>query len=144
MAAEIVETTRLFARTAARLDPAGVLLVAESDSGVTGTIEMSPYVTTVDWQESALVAFERGYVKLELPAPLANNRPGRVEILRDPGGGAAPETIVPTLPWVHAMRQQAINFVKVCKGEMKPPCDAAEAVEDLKVARDYIRLRFGK
>jgi len=42
------------------------------------------------------------------------------------------------------MRQQAMNFVKVCRGEMAPPCDAAEAAEDLKVARQYIRLRFGK
>jgi hypothetical protein len=41
------------------------------------------------------------------------------------------------------MRQQAINFVKVCKGEMPPPCDAAEAVQDLVVAREYIRMRSG-
>jgi len=42
------------------------------------------------------------------------------------------------------MWQQAIHFVKVCRGEMPPPCDAAEAVEDLKAAREYVRLRFGK
>jgi hypothetical protein len=47
------------------------------------------------------------------------------------------------MPWVHAMRQQAIHFVKVCKGEMNPPCDAAEAVEDLKVALQYIKLWKG-
>ncbi|MFH2068481.1 MAG: Gfo/Idh/MocA family oxidoreductase, partial [Candidatus Omnitrophota bacterium] len=52
-------------------DKAGVLFVAESRSGITGTIEMTPYQTTLDWQESALVCFEKGYVKLELPAPLA-------------------------------------------------------------------------
>jgi hypothetical protein len=38
----------------------------------------------------------------------------------------------------------AINFVKVCRGEMAPPCAAAEAVEDLKIARDYIRMWKGK
>ncbi|MDI7277950.1 MAG: Gfo/Idh/MocA family oxidoreductase, partial [Anaerolineae bacterium] len=48
-------------------DRAGILLVAESESGVTGTIEMSPYSTTVDWHESALVAFARGYVRIDLP-----------------------------------------------------------------------------
>ena len=69
-------------------DPSGVLLAGASASGVACAIEMTPYRTTVDWQESALVAFEKGYVKLELPAPLASNRPGRVEILRDPGDGA--------------------------------------------------------
>ena len=62
--------------------PSGVLLAVESASGIAGVIEMSPYQTSIDWQESILVAFEHGYVKIELPAPLASNRPGRVEILR--------------------------------------------------------------
>ncbi|NLH99193.1 MAG: Gfo/Idh/MocA family oxidoreductase [Chthonomonadales bacterium] len=124
-------------------DPSGVMLAATSASGVCGVIEMSPYTTTIDWQESALVAFEHGYVKLTLPAPLASNRPGAVELLRDPGG-KTPETIVPMLPWVHAMRQQAINFVRAVKGEGPPMCEAAEALEDLLIAREYIRLATGK
>ncbi len=122
-------------------DRGGVLFVAESAGGVTGTIEMSPYQTSIDWQESALVCFEKGYVKLELPAPLAANRPGRVELFRDPGRGATPETVIPQLPWVHAMRQQAINFLRAIRGEIKPLTTATEALEDLRVARAYIRLR---
>ncbi len=124
-------------------DPSGVLMVVASNEGVTGTIEMSPYRTTVDWQESALAAFEYGYVKIELPAPLASNRPGRVEILRDPGNGVEPTTVAPSLPWIHAMRQQAMNFVAAIRGEARPPCEAAEALEDLRVAREYIRLLTG-
>ena len=120
-------------------DPSGVLFVAQSESGVTGTVEMSPYMTTVDWQESAMIAFEHGYIKVDLPAPLASNRPGRVEILRDPGKNATPETVVPQLPWIHAMRQQAINFVQAVKGESTPLCKAQDALDDLKVAREYIR-----
>jgi predicted dehydrogenase len=119
-------------------DPAGVLLVAESDSGITGTIEMSPYTTTIDWQESALVCFQHGWVKIELPAPVASNRPGKVEVYRDPGNGVQPELVSPTLPWVHAMRQQAMNFVAAIRGERPPMCVAQEALEDLKVARQYI------
>lgn len=125
-------------------DPSGVMMAVTSESGVCGVIEMSPYTTTLDWQESALVAFEHGYVRIDLPAPLASNRPGRVEILRDPGGGMTPETVVPQLPWVHAMKQQAINFVRAVKGEMPPMCEAHEAMEDLKVAREYIRLQRGR
>jgi predicted dehydrogenase len=121
-------------------DPSGVLLAGQSQSGAACTIEMTPYRTTVDWQESALVCFEKGTIKLELPAPLANNRPGRVEFFRDPGDGVHPQTTIPQLPWVHAMRQQAINFVAAIRGEIKPPCEAAEALEDLKIAREYIRL----
>ena len=125
-------------------DKGGILLIAESASGVTGTIELSPYNTTIDWQESALVGFEKGFVKLELPAPVALNRPGRVEFFRDPGNGVTPQSIVSQLPWIHAMRQQAMNFIRAIKGEIKPPCDAVEALEDLKVAREYIRLWTGK
>ena len=125
-------------------DPSGVLFAGESESGVACTIEMSPYATTVDWQESVFIAFERGYVKVELPAPVASNRPGQVEILRDPGDGATPETVVPTLPWIHAMRQQATNYVAAVRGEREPMCGAADALKDLEVAREYIRLHRGQ
>jgi len=125
-------------------EKSGVLLAVEGEAGAAGVIEMTPYRTTVAWEESALVAFEKGYVKLSLPAPLARSRAGAVEVYKDPGDGQTPERVQPTLPWVHAMRQQAINFVNVCKGEIAPPCDAAEAVDDLKAAREYIRLRLGK
>ena len=124
-------------------NPSGVLLAAESESGVAGVIEMAAYNTTLDWQESALVAFERGYIRLELPAPLACNRPGRVEFFSDPGKESEQKLVVPALPPVGAMRQQAVNFVKAIKGEAEPPCQAPEALEDLRVARDYLRLWKG-
>jgi len=122
-------------------DPSGIVMAVESESGVPGIIEMSPYSTTIDWQESVLVTFEYGYIKLNLPAPLAYNRAGKVEIFKDPGKGKTPETIIPQLPWVHAMYNQAVNFVRAIKGEIKPLCDAEEALEDLKIARDYIMLK---
>ena len=121
-------------------DPSGVLLAVQSASGIAGTIEMSPYRTSIDWQEEALIAFERGYVKLELPAPLARNRPGTVTLLRDPGEGKVPETVVPQLPWIHAMRQQALHFVRAVRGEAVPLSETAEGLKDLQVARDYIRM----
>ena len=124
-------------------DRAGKLLVAEADNGVTGTIEMSPYQTTIDWQEQALVCFERGWIRLDLPAPLAHNRAGRVTVYRDPGGGALPVEESPTLPWTHAMRQQAANFLAAVRGERAPLTGASEALEDLVVAREYLRLYTG-
>lgn len=125
-------------------EKSGVLMAVESRSGVAGTIEMTPYRTSVDWEESALVAFEKAYVKLSLPAPMALHRPGGVEVFTDPGDGATPLRVVPSLPWIHAMRQQAMNFIQVVQGRMRPPCEAAEALEDLKVSREYIRMRYGK
>ncbi|MHB0857131.1 MAG: Gfo/Idh/MocA family protein [Anaerolineae bacterium] len=121
-------------------DRAGVLLVAESQSGVTGVIEMAPYQTSLDWQETAMVSFERGYVRIDLPAPLASNRPGNVEVFTDKVKGDIPMVSKPQLPWVSAMRQQAINYVRAIRGEARPPCEAPEALEDLCVARDYLRL----
>lgn len=125
-------------------EKSGILMAVESNSGVPGIVEMAPYRTSIEWEESVLIGFEKGYILLRLPAPLACNRSGTVEVYEDPGEGKTPVRTMPTLPWVHAMQQQAVNFVKVCKGEIKPPCDAAEAVLDLKAAREYIRLRFGK
>ena len=125
---------------ATHVTSSGVVMTVESENGISGVIEMSPYTTTVDWQEQALVCFERGYVRVDLPAPLAINRPGRVEVLRDPEGGPGPETITPTLPWVHAMRQQALNFVGAIRGDCRPLCTANEAVRDLEVAQDFVRL----
>ena len=124
-------------------DPSGTLFVAHTNSGVPGVIEMNTFTSTVGWHESALATFEKGYVKIELPAPLVYNQPGRVEIFRDPGNGATPTTTVPDLPWVHAMRNQALNFIKAVRGEAPAPCLAPEALQDLFVARDYIRLWKG-
>ena len=71
---------------------------------------------------------------------MASNRPGSVTIYRDPGNGATPQMTAPTLPWIHAMRQQAMNFVAAIKGERPPMCLAQEALEDLKVAKQYTEL----
>lgn len=124
-------------------DPSATLLVVHSHTGVPGTIEMSPYCTTVAWQEEILVAFERGFVRIELPAPVTINRPGRVTLYRDPSADATPFEMRPELPWTSAMRQQAVNFIRAIKGEKTPLCEAAEAIEDLRIARDYMTLLRG-
>lgn len=121
-------------------DPSGVLMIGRSEAGVTCTLEMAPYRTTRDWQEEALVCFEHGWLRVRLPAPLASNRPGSVEIFSDPPGADAPQRTAPTLPPVHAMRQQCINFLAAVAGREPPLTDAEEALEDLRVARDYIEL----
>jgi predicted dehydrogenase len=139
-------------------DQAGVLLVMEAQNGVTGTLEMSPYRTTIDWQEEILVCFEHGWLKIELPAPLALNQAGTLSIYRDPGASAVragsgagdaestgdrfrgPRFEQPTLPKVHAMKQQAKNFLAAVRGERPAMTDAAEALDDLEVARECLRL----
>jgi predicted dehydrogenase len=121
-------------------DPQGRLMVGQAAGGAACVLELVPYQPVTVWHESALICFEKGYLRLDLPAPLASNRPGQVELFRDLGGGAQAQTLVPQLPWVGAMRQQAINFVAALRGEARPPCEAADALEDLRVAREYFRL----
>ncbi len=124
--------------------PSGVLLAGESPSGVTCSIEMSPFCTTIDWQEQAVVCFQKGWVKLDLPAPLTINRAGRLEIFRDPGNGVTPKTEIPQMPWAGAMLQQAHNFVAALQGTRPPTCTAQDALEDIRLAREYIRVWKGK
>jgi hypothetical protein len=65
----------------------GALMVVESSSGTCGTLETAPYSRSLDWEETFFVAFEKGYIKVELPAPLACQQPGIVTIYRDNGNG---------------------------------------------------------
>jgi len=125
---------------ATHADPAGVLFVARSAGGVPGLIEMQAFSSSRDWQEVALVCFERGWIRVELPAPVVLNQAGRVTFFRDPGGGAEPVTVAPVMPPVGAMRQQASNYLQAIRGEAPAPCQAPEALRDLIVARDYVRL----
>jgi predicted dehydrogenase len=120
----------------------GRLYAFESDSGVPATIEVAPYRATVGIDEEILVAFERGYVRLR-PAPtLAINRPGKLEIYRDPGAERAVERVSQELPSIDPMRAQAADFIRVCRGEAAPPTDAAEGAEDLHLVGDVVRARM--
>ena len=122
-------------------DRSGILMIGESTSGISCTLEMSPYRTSVDWQEEALVCFERGWIRIALPPPLASNTSGTVEIYRDTGESATPILETPTLPTVHAMSQQAAIFLSAVRGDRPPMTDATEALEDLRIARAYLELQ---
>ena len=114
---------------------AGVLLATESQSGITGIIEMSTYESTDSWQESAMVCFEKGYIFIKMFAPLAAQRSGEVEVFTDNGGGGIFTS--PILPNISAMRNQAENFIKAVKGEIEPPCSSKDALKDLEFAASY-------
>jgi predicted dehydrogenase len=121
-------------------DPTGVLMAVQGQSGIPGALEMGTHRNTLDWQEGAWITFERGWIRLELPAPLAIDRAGRVTVHEDAGDGAEPRTIQPQMPHVHAMRQQAHHFVQALRGETTCLCRAEEALEDLRIARTYIQM----
>jgi len=111
---------------------------AESDSGVNGILELEPYATSVDWQEHALVCFDRGWVRIDLTAPLATQLASTVSIYTDHGWDS--KIISPMMPNVCAMRNQAKNFLLAIKGEKRAPCLSEDAVKDLWIAADYINM----
>lgn len=116
-------------------DPTGVLVAIESAGGVPGVFEYAPYNAT-DWREYGIVCFEKGYVRVDLPAPLAINRPGRAEVYRN-DGTSLPTTTVPTFPAKSAMWTQAENFVKMLNGEKGSLSPATEALESIAVSEDW-------
>ncbi|MBL4575637.1 MAG: Gfo/Idh/MocA family oxidoreductase [Opitutaceae bacterium] len=126
-------------------DPSGVLLIGESKSGVPCSLEMDTYRSTIAWNEKAFISFEKGFIEMGLPAPLAKNRPGWIRYFEDPDDSeTSPMVMTPDLPWEDAMRQQALQFIRAVRGEIEPPCSAYEALEDLKNAKEYLNLLLKK
>ena len=109
---------------------------ATSESGVNCILELEPFNTSMDWQEHALVCFEKGWVRIDLTAPLATQLASTVSIFDDKHNCICH----PILPNICAMRNQAKNFLLAVTGERPAPCESAEAVKDLKIAEDYIKM----
>lgn len=122
-------------------DAKGLILGGQSQSGATVLLEMAPWSQETGWNETALVCFEKGWVKLELPAPLASHVSGTLSIFGDTSGsGAARLTTFPAEP-THAMLAQASAFLAAIRGEETPLCPAQDAVIDLDIAAQYMNLR---
>ncbi|MEK6796939.1 MAG: Gfo/Idh/MocA family oxidoreductase [Spirochaetota bacterium] len=121
-------------------DPTGVMFAIASAHGVPGVMEFSPYNAT-DWREYGIIYFEKGYVRVDLPAPLAINRPGRTEVYRN-DGATVPTTTVATFPAKSAMVSQAENFIRMLNGEKGSLCPASEALESIGVAEDWAMRLF--
>lgn len=121
------------------LSSGGVLLGGVSDSGVDVVLEMEPWSDVVGWNESALVCFEKGWVRLDLPAPLVVNLAGTVTVHRAIEGTSADTHH--TYPPVHAMLAQAQRFTDAIRGIAKPPSDAHDALVDLEIADQYLTFR---
>jgi len=122
-----------------RLTSAGkYFYTAESESGVNGVLELDIYDTSVDWQEHALVCFEKGWVRVDLTAPLATQLSSTVSIYTDRGWDS--KITSPMMPNICAMRNQAKNFLLAIRGEKPVPCLSSEAVKDLWIAADYIHM----
>lgn len=120
-------------------DPIGRTMTLKSENGAIGLLEMEPYHTTREWQEAALIGFDRGVIRISIAPPMAIDRAGEVEVFYETEDG--PVTIRPSLPPRHAMRCQAENFLRAIRGEWHPLCGAEEAFRDIQIAMQYLELR---
>jgi len=118
-------------------DRAGVTFTAESDSGITATLEMAAYHTRDHWEEAYTVCFEKGYIRIELPAPMARQHSGRVLVYRGVGEVTSMEEPVMRSRW--AMSEQARRFVESVRDGRPNISPAGDAVKDLEVSEQYIR-----
>lgn len=122
-------------------DENGLLLGGRSESGVTVLLEMAPWHQQVGWNETALTCFQKGWVKLDLPAPLASHVSGTVSVFGDTSDDGAPRLITHPPEPTHAMLAQASAFLAAIRGQETPLCPAEDAVIDLDIAAQYINLR---
>lgn len=118
-------------------DPSRVLVVGESVSRVPVVFEFAPYESTHDWRESALVAFDQGYVKLTLPAPLARRVSGQAECFQSGDGERIPCMRRPGFPAACAATRQASNFLRLLRQEGDHTlCKAEDALKSLRQAKE--------
>ena len=121
-------------------DRAGRLLVGSSAEGVPVTLEMAPWGDP-GWDESVVLGFDRGWVRVTLPPPLTSRRAGVFEAHGDHGAGEGVTTVTPQLPPLHAMLEQARAFVSAVRGDTEPPCEAHDSLEDHRIADQYFAAK---
>ena len=121
-------------------DPGGAVLVGESDSGVTLVLEMKGYGLKNDWEETYRMVFDKGKIDLSIPAPMARQRPGSVEIYKAFDDGATPLFERPSLPADWCFKMQAQGFIQSIKEGTPSVSPASHALRDLEVAMQYAQL----
>ncbi|QNA93973.1 MULTISPECIES: Gfo/Idh/MocA family protein [unclassified Microbacterium] len=117
-------------------DPSGRLMVAETASGVPVALEMEPWRREQGWEEYVIIGFDRGYIRVDYPAPLAARKAGKLTLYSEQGDEGELREL--ELPPVHAMLSQARGFVEAVRTRTEPVSEAHDALEDLRIADEYL------
>ncbi len=119
------------------VDSSGRILVAKSNSGIAIVLEMGTYQVVNEWHEFYEVFFDKGKIKLSLPAPLARQHAGEVEIYKNKGKNSLYQKPVIVQKW--SMLEQARFFIDAVRNKKRPISPASDAVKDLQIAEDYVK-----
>lgn len=122
------------------VDPTGKILVAKSNSGVAIVLEMGTYQVVNEWHEFYEAFFDKGKIKLSLPAPLARQHAGEVEIYKNKGKNSLYQKPVIVQKW--SMLEQARFFIDAVRNKKRSISPASDAVKDLQIAEDYVKKLF--
>lgn len=117
----------------------GRLLVAEMTDGTSVCLEMATFSTPLDWQETIEVFFEKAWLRLRLPCPLAQFQAGSLETFATETPGQ--RRVLTEFPPEHAMLTQARNFLRFLDGEYPDFTTPEEAWQDLCTAARYLELK---
>ncbi|MBM3215521.1 Gfo/Idh/MocA family oxidoreductase [Candidatus Poribacteria bacterium] len=121
-------------------DPHGRTLTALSESGVVIVLEMSSYGLQHRWDEFYTLNFDRGQIRLEMPAPMARQRAGKVTVYRQAGfDGSGPAELSPVLSQKWAFEEQARAFVACLRDGTPTISPASDGAKDLEFSEEYIR-----
>ncbi len=93
-----------------------------------------------DWHEGTEAIFERGRLTLQLSSPLRRDSPAHVVLSR---ADAADEPLESAAPGSWAFRRQAEAFVADVRATRVPLANAADAVNDLRLAEEIWRIHLG-
>lgn len=118
-------------------NPHADLVMVRSASGVPAFLEF-PHYRVNEWDEGFQAFFQTGTLKLTLPAPLARQQSGKLEIQETGAGGG---TSLPYVPPRWAFAEQAQAFVECVRGtgpELSPP---EEAAAEVRLAHELMKLR---
>lgn len=122
----------------ARVSPCGVLVTAQSRSGVPMTFELNTHQIKNHWQERFTLCFEKAELEFDVSAPLHKQAPARVRVTTE--GPHGREDLRPDLGTGWSFAEQAKHFVACLRGEAEPFAPAADAVRDLELSEQYLRL----
>ncbi|MBE7464540.1 MAG: Gfo/Idh/MocA family oxidoreductase [Planctomycetes bacterium] len=116
----------------------GLLMVAESAGGVPVTFELHTNRIKNQWEERFTLCFEKAQLDLNLHAPLHRQAPGEVTVRTEGEHGPVETRLFTGNGW--AFFEQARLFTASLRGEAPVLSPALEAVEDLRIAEQFIQL----
>lgn len=110
-------------------------------SGIQCVVEVQPYIqSSRNCRMDADIFFNTARITAEYGPMLGRNQRTSVQVHIEDG---TVHCYNPVFTYDDAMLSQAKNFLRVCRGEMEPPCDINQAVETMKLCRTFIKEAYG-